>query len=53
MIVLPKAGANTIGAQITGIGLGLAQAAVIDAISSAEIITGATGAIVAGENLGG
>lgn len=53
MIVLPKAGANTIGAPITNIGFGIAQATVIDAINSAEIISGATGAIVAGENIGG
>jgi uncharacterized protein with gpF-like domain len=53
MIVLPMAGANTIGAPITSIGLGLAQAAVIDAIVNAEIITGATGAIVADQNQGG
>jgi uncharacterized protein with gpF-like domain len=53
MIVLPKAGANTIGAPITSIGLGLAQSAVIDAIVNAEIIGGATGAIVADQNQGG
>jgi len=53
MIVLPKAGANTIGAQITGIGFGLAQAAVIDAINSAEIIEGGIAGIVAAENSNG
>lgn len=53
MIVLPKANANTIGAPITDIGFGIAQATVIDAINSAEIISGTTGAIVAGENIDG
>ena len=53
MIVLPKAGANTIGKPITDLGFGIAQATIVDAINSAEIITGATGAIIEGENLGG
>jgi uncharacterized protein with gpF-like domain len=53
MIVLPKVGANTIGAPITDLGFGIAQATIIDAINSAEIITGAIGAIIEGENLGG
>jgi hypothetical protein len=53
MIVLPKAGANTIGPRITDLGFGIAQATIVDAINSAEIITGATGTIIAGENLGG
>jgi hypothetical protein len=53
MIVLPKVGANTIGAPITDLGFGIAQATIVDAINSAEIITGATGAIIEGENLGG
>lgn len=53
MIVLPKAGANTIGPRITDLGFGIAQATIVDAINSAEIITGATGAIIEGENLGG
>jgi hypothetical protein len=53
MIVLPIDGANTIGTPITDLGFGIAQATIIDAINSAEIITGATGAIVAEENLGG
>lgn len=37
MIVLPKAGAQTIGPLITNIGFGMAQAEVVDAISSALI----------------
>lgn len=53
MIVLPKEGANTIGAPITDIGFGIAQATVIDAIIGADVITGTTGAIVAGENIDG
>jgi uncharacterized protein with gpF-like domain len=53
MIALPKSGANTIGKPITRIGFGMAQATVIDAINSAEIITGTTGAIVAEQNQGG
>lgn len=53
MIVLPKEGANTIGAPITNIGFGIAQATVIDAINGADIITGATGAIVSEQNQGG
>ena len=53
MIVLPKADANTIGAPITDIGFGIAQATVIDAIIGADVITGTTGAIVAGENIDG
>ena len=53
MIVLPIEGANTIGAPITNIGFGIAQATVIDAIINADVITGATGAIIADENLGG
>jgi uncharacterized protein with gpF-like domain len=53
MIVLPKPGSNTIGAPITDLGFGIAQATIVDAINSAEIITGATGAIIEGENLGG
>lgn len=53
MIVLPKANVNTIGAPITDIGFGIAQATVIDAIIGADVITGTTGAIVAGENIDG
>jgi hypothetical protein len=53
MIVLPQAVAQTIGAPITNIGFGIAQATVIDAINSADIITGATGAIVSEQNSGG
>lgn len=53
MIVLPKEGANTIGAPITNIGFGIAQATIIDVINGADIITGATGAIVAEQNQGG
>jgi len=52
MIVLPQTGAQTIGAPITNIGFGIAQATVIDAINSADIITGATGTIVTEQNLG-
>jgi hypothetical protein len=37
MIVLPKAGAQTIGPLITNIGFGMAEAEVVDAISSALI----------------
>jgi len=37
MIVLPKEGAQTIGPRITNIGFGMAQAEVVDAISSAMI----------------
>ena len=53
MIILPRENANTIGAPITDIGFGIAQATVIDAIISADVITGTTGAIVADENIGG
>ncbi len=53
MIVLPREGANTIGAPITDLGFGIAQATVIDAIISADVITGTTGAIVTDENIGG
>jgi uncharacterized protein with gpF-like domain len=53
MIILPRENANTIGAPITDIGFGIAQATVIDAIISADVITGTTGVIVAEENLGG
>jgi len=37
MIVLPKAGAQTIGPLITNIGFGMAEAEIVDAISSALI----------------
>lgn len=53
MIILPTAGAQTIGPLITNIGFGIAQAEIVDAILGAEIITGATGAIIADQNLGG
>lgn len=52
MIVLPKVNANTIGKPISNIGFGIAQATVIDAINGADIITGATGTIVAEQNIG-
>jgi uncharacterized protein with gpF-like domain len=52
MIVLPSANANTIGAPITDIGFGIAQATVIDAIVSSDVITGTTGGIVADQNSG-
>lgn len=47
MIVLPKAGANTIGPQITNIGFGMAQAEVVDAISSAMIAPEVIATVVA------
>lgn len=47
MIVLPKAGANTIGAPITNIGFGLAQAEVVDAISSALLAPEVIATVVA------
>jgi hypothetical protein len=47
MIVLPKAGANTIGPQITNIGFGMAQAEVVDAISSAMIAPEIVATVVA------
>ncbi len=47
MIVLPKAGANTIGAPITNIGFGMAEAEVVDAISSAMIAPEIVATVVA------
>lgn len=47
MIVLPKAGANTIGPQITNIGFGMAQAEIVDAISSAMIAPEIVATVVA------
>ena len=47
MIVLPKAAANTIGAPITNIGFGLAQAEVVDAISSALLAPEVVATVVA------
>jgi len=47
MIVLPKAGSNTIGAPITNIGFGMAQAEVVDAISSAMIAPEIVATVVA------
>lgn len=47
MIVLPNANANTIGPQITNIGFGMAQAEVVDAISSAMIAPEIVATVVA------
>ena len=47
MIVLPKAGANTIGTPITNIGFGMAQAEVVDAISSALLAPDIVATVVA------
>jgi hypothetical protein len=47
MIVLPKAGAQTIGPRITNIGFGMAQADVVDAISSAMLAPEVIATVVA------
>jgi hypothetical protein len=47
MIVLPKAGANTIGKPITRIGFGMAEAEVVDAISSALLAPEVIATVVA------
>jgi len=47
MIVLPKAGAQTIGPRITNIGFGMAQAEVVDAISSAMLAPEIVATVVA------
>jgi hypothetical protein len=47
MIELPKAGAQTIGTQITNIGFGMAQAEVVDAISSAMLAPEIVATVVA------
>lgn len=47
MIVLPKAGANTIGAPITNIGFGMAQSEIVDAISSALLAPEVVATVVA------
>jgi Phage Mu protein F like protein len=47
MIVLPKAGANTIGPRITNIGFGMAQAEIVDAISPALLAPEVIATVVA------
>jgi hypothetical protein len=47
MIVLPKAGANTIGPRITNIGFGMAQTQIVDAISPAVLAPEVIATVVA------